>query len=165
MALVWDTECNRPISSLLFNFLETNVGGVDGEIRKKFFELRTSDLNDFFYIQAHSSSPYRSILPRSRTCVGGLLLRHAVQRAQPPDQVDGMDADDFAAGEHVGKNAERNAVVGIMEAGHEDEAIGDVEVCVAGRHALPAKHNRPRQRKIDGCHYGRSNSAATRAGS
>ncbi len=42
----------------------------------------------------------------------GLLLGHAVQGAEAPDEVDGVDADDFAGGEAGGDDVEGVAVVG-----------------------------------------------------
>ena len=42
----------------------------------------------------------------------GLLLGHAVEGAEAPDEVDGVDADDFAGGEAVGDDVEGVAVVG-----------------------------------------------------
>ena len=47
-----------------------------------------------------------------------------------------MDADDFAVGEAVGDDVERVAVVAIVEGGDEHEAVGDVEVRVAGGKSL-----------------------------
>src|SRR5579859_3617893 len=67
---------------------------------------------------------------------GGLLLGEAVEGAQAPDQVDGVDADDFARGEAGGDDVEGVAVVRVVEGGDEDERVGDVEVGVAGGEAL-----------------------------
>ena len=78
-----------------------------------------------------------------------LLLRHAVQRAQAPDQVHAVDADHFAAGKNLGQHVQRHAVVGIVERGHQHQAVGDVEVGVAGRQALAAKDDRPRHGQLD----------------
>ena len=61
----------------------------------------------------------------------GLLLRHAVERAEAEDQVAAGDADDFAAGEEFGEFVEGDAVIGVIERGHDDEIICDVEICVA----------------------------------
>ncbi len=47
-----------------------------------------------------------------------------------------MDADDLAGGEAGGDDVEGVAVVGVVEGGDEDEAVGDVEVGVAGGKAL-----------------------------
>src|SRR5262249_62101628 len=49
----------------------------------------------------------------------GLLLRQTVQRPEPPHQVDGVDADDRAVGEQVGKRPERHAVGGVVERRHD----------------------------------------------
>src|SRR2546427_12778092 len=38
---------------------------------------------------------------RCRLLRGWLLLRHAVQCAEPPDEIAGVDADDLAVGEEV----------------------------------------------------------------
>jgi len=66
----------------------------------------------------------------------GFLLGEAVEGAQAPDQVDGVDADYFAVGEAAGDDVEGVAVVAVVEGGDEDERVGDVEVGVAGREAL-----------------------------
>ena len=69
-----------------------------------------------------------------RSC--GFLLGEAVEGAEAPDEVDGVDADDFAGGEAGGDDVERVAVVCVVEGGDEDERVGDVEVGVAGGEAL-----------------------------
>ena len=68
--------------------------------------------------------------------LGGFLLGEAVEGAEAPDEVDGVDADDLAGGEAGGDDVEGEAVVGVVEGGDEDEAVGDVEVGVAGGEAL-----------------------------
>src|SRR5438105_2798543 len=52
-----------------------------------------------------------------------LLLRHAVQRAEPPDQIAAMDADDLAVRKNSGEQVERHAIVRIVEGGDEHDAI------------------------------------------
>ena len=47
-----------------------------------------------------------------------------------------MDADDVAGGEAGGEGVEGVAVVQVVEGGHEDAGVGDVEVGVAGGEAL-----------------------------
>ena len=69
-------------------------------------------------------------------CSCGLLLGHAVEGAEAPDEVGAVDAGDRAVGEAVGEGVEGDAVVGVVEGGDEDEAVGDVEVGVAGGQAL-----------------------------
>src|SRR5579872_2631340 len=48
---------------------------------------------------------------RCRWRSGRLLLRHAVQRAQPEDQIAAGNADRFAPGKELGDRVERDAVV------------------------------------------------------
>ena len=72
-----------------------------------------------------------------------------MQGAESPDEIDGMDADDFAVGKKLGENFERDAVVGIVEGRHQDQAVGDIEVGVAGGKALAAKDDRARQGQFD----------------
>src|SRR5882757_10354426 len=74
------------------------------------------------------------MVARLRSC--GFLLGEAVEGAQAPDQVDGVDADDLAVGEAAGDDVEGVAVVAVVEGGDEDEAVRDVEVGVAGGEAL-----------------------------
>src|SRR5579863_6894270 len=86
---------------------------------------------------------------RSEGGTGRLLLGHAVESAEAPDEIDRMDADDFAAGECGGDGVEGDAVVGIVKCGHEHDAVSDIEVGVAGGQALVAKYDRARQRELD----------------
>jgi hypothetical protein len=82
-------------------------------------------------------NPSPEEVARGRSC--GLLLGEAVEGAQAPDEVDGVDAYDFAGGEAVGDDVEGVAVLAVVEGGDEDEAVGDVEVGVAGGEALIVK--------------------------
>ena len=72
-----------------------------------------------------------------------------MEGAEAPDQIDAVDADDFAAGEDFSQNVEGYAVVGIVKGGDEDEAIGDVEVGVTGGQTLAAEDDRARHEKLD----------------
>ena len=69
-------------------------------------------------------------------------MGEAVEGAEAPDEVDGVDADDFAVGEAGGDDVEGVAVVGVVEGGDEDQAVGDVEVGVAGGEALVFEEDR-----------------------
>src|ERR1035438_1137780 len=75
-----------------------------------------------------------------RSC--GLLLGEAVEGAEAPDEVNGVDADDFACGEAGGDDVEGAAVVRIVEGGDDDERVGDVEVGVAGGQTLAFEDDR-----------------------
>src|SRR5260370_28357705 len=79
-------------------------------------------------------NPNPEVVARGRSC--RFLLGEAVEGAQAPDQVDGVDADDFAVGEAAGDDVEGVAVVAGVEGGGEDERVGDVGVGVAGGGAL-----------------------------
>jgi len=65
-----------------------------------------------------------------------LLLGEAVEGAESPDEVDGVDADDVASGKAGGDGVEGDAVLRVVEGGDEDERVGDVEVGVAGGESL-----------------------------
>ena len=65
-----------------------------------------------------------------------LLLRQAVQRAQSPHQIDGVNADHLAAREQAGQDVQCVAVVGIVERRHQHAVVGDIEVGVTRRQAL-----------------------------
>ena len=60
-----------------------------------------------------------------------------------------MNANHLATGKKLRQNIQRDAIVGIVEGWHEYEAVGDVEICVAGWHALGAKNNRPRHGQLN----------------
>ena len=68
---------------------------------------------------------------------------------RPHTRSTAVDADDFAVGKQLGEDAERDAVVGVVEGGHQHEAVGDVEVCIAGRQALAAEDDGARQGQFD----------------
>src|SRR5262249_9168235 len=68
-----------------------------------------------------------------------LLLGHAVDGAKAPDEVAAVDADNFTIRKEAGDDVERDAIVGIVESGNENEIVGDVKVSVAGGQALSAK--------------------------
>ena len=74
---------------------------------------------------------------------------HAVQRAQTPDQIDAVNADDFAIRKNLRQNVQRHAVVGVVKRRHQHQPIGDIEIRIAGRQPLAAKDDRPRQRQFD----------------
>ncbi len=65
-----------------------------------------------------------------------MLLGQAMEGAEAPDEVYGVDADDFSGGEAGGDCVEGVTVVGVVEGGNEDEGVGDVEVGVGGGEAL-----------------------------
>src|ERR1035437_1753358 len=62
-----------------------------------------------------------------------LLLRHAVQRAQAPDQLRAVDAHHFPIRELSGEDGQRRAIVWVVEGGRQHQSVGDVKVGVAGR--------------------------------
>src|ERR1035441_9783239 len=78
-----------------------------------------------------------------------LLLGEAMEGAEAPDEVDGVDADGFAGGKAGGDDVERVAILRIIEGGDEDERVGNVEVGVAGGEALAGKDNRRGHGKLD----------------
>src|ERR1017187_6801706 len=78
-----------------------------------------------------------------------LLLGEAMEGAEAPDEVDGVDADDFAGGKAGGDDVEGVAILRIIEGGDEDERVGDVEVGVAGGEALAGKVDRRGHGKLD----------------
>src|SRR5260370_25083721 len=66
----------------------------------------------------------------------GLLLGHAMQRAEAEDQVAAGDADNFAAGEEAREGVEGDAIAGVVEGGDDDEFVGNVKIGVAGGQTL-----------------------------
>ncbi len=72
----------------------------------------------------------------------GLLLGHAVERAKAPDEVDAVDADDFAVGKDLGEDVEGHAVVGIVKGRHRTRPLAMIEIGVAGRQALACERQR-----------------------
>ena len=64
-----------------------------------------------------------------------------MDRAEAEDEVAAINGRDGAAGEERGERVEREAVGGIVEHGHEDDLVGDVEIGVAGGKALAVEIN------------------------
>src|SRR3974377_733167 len=84
-----------------------------------------------------------------QTSDGGLLLRHAVQRAQYKDEISTTNAYYGSTGKRLGDDVERDAVVGVVEHWHQHKAIRDVEVGVACRKALPIEIDRGGHGELD----------------
>src|SRR5579885_810471 len=78
-----------------------------------------------------------------------LLLGHAVQSAQSPDEVSAMNANDFTVREKLCENAQGLAVIGIIECGNQDQPVGDVEVAIACRKPLAIKNDGRRHGQLD----------------
>src|ERR1035437_5022884 len=110
------------------NSASSSSTGVASGMRAMFLSA-SSDLD---------TASFNSIIRilRAVEILRGFLLGEAVEGAEAPDQVDGVDADDFAVGEAGGDDVERAAVIRIIEGGDQDQVVGDVEVGVAGREAL-----------------------------
>ncbi len=56
---------------------------------------------------------------------GGLLLSETVQRAEPPNEIDRVNADDLVLRHQLGERVHRDAVVLVVERRHEHRAVGD----------------------------------------
>src|SRR2546425_12200854 len=78
-----------------------------------------------------------------------LLLRHAVERAQTPDQVQRRDAHDAPIGKQLLQYGLSYAVVPVVEGRKQHDAVGNVEVGVAGRQSLVLVEHRTRHRQGD----------------
>src|SRR6266705_4274478 len=59
-----------------------------------------------------------------------LLLRQTMDGPESPDQIHRMDPHDRPVADELRKDPERHAVAGIVERGHEDGAVRDVEIRV-----------------------------------
>src|SRR5437667_11754202 len=80
---------------------------------------------------------------------GWLLLGQAMQGAQPPHQIHCVNPDHRPVAEQLGEQPKRSAVVRIGERGHENRAIGDVEIGVTRRKPLAVEVERRGQRQGD----------------
>src|SRR5213080_1416083 len=83
------------------------------------------------------------------TAYSWLLLSLAVQRPQPPHQIDSMDPNDWAIADQFGEQPERSTVVRIIERRHENHVVGDVEIRIARREPLALEGKRCRHRQGD----------------
>src|ERR1019366_8227525 len=86
-----------------------------------YLDCRCRDRARLRWCLAHPKSIWRRSPSFSkevlRSC--GFLLGEAVEGAEAPDEIDGVDADDFAGGEAGGDDVECVAVVCIIEGGNE----------------------------------------------
>ncbi len=89
---------------------------------------------------------------RRRDGGGRFLLREAMERPQTEDEVAAVEADDLTTGEEVGQDLERLVVGRIVEHRDEHQAVGDVEVGVAGRQTLALEDHRLGHRQLDHTH-------------
>src|SRR5579885_2791254 len=79
----------------------------------------------------------------------GLLLCHAVHRAKAPNEIAGVNPNYIALRKQVSERIERKAVVGIIEDGHQNQSIRDVEISVACRQTSPIEVDRRRHRQFN----------------
>src|SRR5882672_10394915 len=78
-----------------------------------------------------------------------LLLSETMQGAQPPHEIDGVDPYDRSVIDQVRKDAERYAVLRVVEGRHQDGAVRDVEVRIARGETLSLEGERSGHREID----------------
>src|ERR1700687_5814066 len=64
-----------------------------------------------------------------------------MHRAEAPDQVSGIYSRDVTVGKQVSQNVQCDAVVGIVEDRRQHDAVGDVEVGIAGGQAASFKND------------------------
>src|ERR1700691_6174750 len=69
--------------------------------------------------------------------------------AEPPDEVARINRYDLSRGEQRCQRVQGDAVVGIVEYWHEDDAVCDVEIGVAGGKTPLLKDYRTRHGKLD----------------
>ena len=67
------------------------------------------------------------------------LLAQAVQRAESPHQVHRVNAHNAMIRQQRRQRVQRDAIVRVVERGHNAHAVRDVEIRVAGRHRLTLK--------------------------
>ena len=81
-------------------------------------------------------------LTKAKSLSRRLLLRHAVQRAQPPDEIAAVDADHLALGKQLSQSIQRGAIVGIAKHRHQHQLVGNVKIGIAGGQPLSFKVDR-----------------------
>src|SRR5208282_1494566 len=78
-----------------------------------------------------------------------LLLRHAVHRAQAPNEISRINRDDFTGRKQVSQRVESDAIVAPVENGGEHHSICDVEIRVTSREAPSFEDDRLRHGEFD----------------
>src|SRR5262245_33196059 len=72
---------------------------------------------------------------------GRLLLRHAMKCAQTQNKFEAVYSDNPAPWKALLKHAKRLAVIRVIECGHKNKSIRDIEIRVASRKSLTVKNN------------------------
>src|SRR5476649_106266 len=78
-----------------------------------------------------------------------LLLRHAVDCPQAPDEISAVDTNDLALRENACKDVKSAAIVRIVEGGNQHQAIGDVKISITGGQTLSTEDDRAGKRQFD----------------
>src|ERR1700721_2893153 len=98
-------------------------------------------LNSVADIHPPRESSFASRLVMRRSLSDGLLLRHAMERAEAEDEIPARYPYDFSAREKFGEGVESDPVVRIVERRDDDDFVGDVKIRVAGGEALAIEIN------------------------
>src|SRR5450432_1477383 len=85
--------------------------------------------------------------PSARLAPGRLLPRQAVNRAETPDEVSRVYADDRPVAEELPEDSQGLAVLHVVEGGDEDRGVGDVEVRIGRRQPAAVERDRRRHRE------------------
>src|SRR5437879_13387812 len=80
---------------------------------------------------------------------GWLLLGETMQRPQPPHQIHRVNSHDRPILDQLREDAERDAVLGVVERRHQDGSVRDVEVRITRGEALALEVERRRHRQMD----------------
>src|SRR5260370_23501637 len=67
---------------------------------------------------------------------GDVLLGHAVERAQAQHQIAAVNGSPAMVRKSASQCVQSSAVIGVVERGHQHQAVGDIEIRIARRQAL-----------------------------
>src|SRR6185369_3238180 len=81
------------------------------------------------------------------TNLSGLLLSHTMNSTESPNKINRMNANNRAILDQLAQQAQRYAVVRIVEGWHQHRRVRDVEVSIARGKPLIVEHDRRRHRK------------------
>src|SRR5215471_3823866 len=108
--------------------------------------LHTGD-RSAFVIRA---TPLPTCLPDTSITLshfGRLLLGQAMQGAESPDQIDGVDAYDRTVLDQLRQDAQCEAIFWVVERRHQNRRVANIEVRIAGRQPAAVEIERRRHGK------------------
>ena len=62
-----------------------------------------------------------------------------MQSSKTPNQIDGIDSDDFPVWETIGNDVQGNSVIAVIESGNQNTVVQNQEIGITGRQTQSVK--------------------------